>query len=321
MLYKSLMSKPRRQLQTIVARLFILSILSTGPALFAEKAPETALPKTFCQGLLNAGSTPGATNPLLGLREIQEWLKAGHPGSAKLPLFYKNHAYQTLEFEDDLLKPRNETFRNRSVRGVLDRLAQLEEDTTRLRSNETFMAREFRGQELVSKALEPMLRELKNGQPELDRALNNAYMVWTAGASIAIAASSNVFMDPLYQLNSVRLKNQMDDMSLVLEAQDSEVTLLSIVSGQLEAKPNLDQIDEQSLTQNYPHIFYDSIFYVDPHTREPVWLIYYRAFKNRPEPPKPSGRKKREASPLWQGVWEPQLQPVPIPVPVDRPRR
>lgn len=46
------------------------------------------------------------------------------------------------------------------------------------------------------------------------------------------------------------------------------------------------------------HIFFDSIFYRDPETGEPVWLIYYRAFKDSPfknqKPPKQPPKVEKE---------------------------
>jgi hypothetical protein len=60
-------------------------------------------------------------------------------------------------------------------------------------------------------------------------------------------------------------------------------------------------------------LFYDSIFYMDPRTNEPVWLVYYRAIKDRsPPPPKKKAPKEVE---YRQRQWIPQggLAPIAIP--------
>lgn len=58
-------------------------------------------------------------------------------------------------------------------------------------------------------------------------------------------------------------------------------------------------------------VFFDSIFFVDPRTQEPVWLLYYRAFKQMPYKPK---KPKVKAAPQTQRdeVWDSGLQPVPV---------
>ena len=64
----------------------------------------------------------------------------------------------------------------------------------------------------------------------------------------------------------------------------------------------------------YRHVFYDSIFYRDPDTNEPVWLIYYRSFKTNPfkdqKPPDPP--KKKSESKEWSIEPGYGLKPIPI---------
>lgn len=57
-------------------------------------------------------------------------------------------------------------------------------------------------------------------------------------------------------------------------------------------------------------LYYDSIFYVDPVTNEPVWLIYYRAFRDRPTGTKSRVPNKAAA----QQGWTPGLVPALLPV-------
>ncbi|MBK7843063.1 MAG: hypothetical protein IPJ71_05110 [Bdellovibrionales bacterium] len=47
----------------------------------------------------------------------------------------------------------------------------------------------------------------------------------------------------------------------------------------------------------YRKVFVDQIFYIDPHTKEPVLLFYYRAFKGEPlNPKKPKKNQNTDSS-------------------------
>jgi len=60
--------------------------------------------------------------------------------------------------------------------------------------------------------------------------------------------------------------------------------------------------------------YFDSIFYFDRETDEPVWLIFYRAFKTRPIPPKPPKKKKlTEGQTAPEESWVPGLRPQWVP--------
>jgi hypothetical protein len=61
----------------------------------------------------------------------------------------------------------------------------------------------------------------------------------------------------------------------------------------------------------YRKVFVDQIFYIDPRTREPVLLFYYRAFKGEPLNPKKPKEKKKMDSPA-DFYPEQGLKPQPI---------
>lgn len=60
--------------------------------------------------------------------------------------------------------------------------------------------------------------------------------------------------------------------------------------------------------------YFDSIFYFDKETNDPVWLFFYRAFKSRPLPPKnPKKQKQSEIQSASEKDWVPGLVPQRIP--------
>lgn len=67
----------------------------------------------------------------------------------------------------------------------------------------------------------------------------------------------------------------------------------------------------------YRYIFYDSLFYRDPETQEPVWLIYYRAFKTNPikkSKGPPANKKNKDKKLDWNLLPGLNLPINPIPI-------
>lgn len=63
----------------------------------------------------------------------------------------------------------------------------------------------------------------------------------------------------------------------------------------------------------YRKVFVDQIFYIDPHTKEPVLLFYYRAFKGEPlNPKKPKKNQNTDSSVDLDFSPERGLKPQPI---------
>lgn len=293
-----------------------------------------------------AGKIHTPSRPLVPLRDIQYILSllpnVSH--SKSVP------PYEPVHLKIDLQKKsRWEILKNKwKIERTLARLAQLEDQITKVDPNVSYLAYEVRGIEQVAQALETVSVEFARYESRIHTELKDRYPLIQLANPLqfenidaSTAPLALLIGDSIFDL-SEDFHHQLETIAKTL-SDPSRQTPLHIISKNLEIRNELHQVfmahrdrdlndeefhllvDAAEKFRGNPedvrrHVFLDSVFYVDVDTNEPVWLIFYRALAappTSPKPPRPRKREKRNDSLL--GIFAPR--PLPIPVPVSVPVR
>jgi hypothetical protein len=239
----------------------------------------------FCETLLNVGANIKAGDPWNSLHNVQKLLRNVGNIEPRAAISGEG-AYRPQQLAINLIKPQ----RSGKIEKILARLRQLERDTTALSIYVSFEIYEFRGRKQVTQARNALRAKKESDSPlnlqEVDRRFPKN----------RIENFVQYLSDWLCYPSSVAMQLQMIDQNLSADS--------------VSALPF--SIRSSSFDERDRHVFYDSIFFVDPETKDPVWLFYYRAFKDVPTPPrKPELREEGSEDQIQMGLI-PGLVPIKV---------